>query len=566
MHLVEPLAAGIQGARTSDVSPATPGNAIIFKRGTTTRAAYFTDFEGQGTSSTATITLDSNGAAVVYVDEFVTVEVRDGAGTLIRTFTAVTKDSATEVQSTAFTGTSYEDATGSTTTGVNQPTILKSVLDLWITNSGAKDWKWLDADGTTERTIQDGLRSTYRMIYNVKDPEFGAKGDGTTDDRGAINAAIVQASADGGGVVYMPFGTYRVTDSISLLGNVSLWGSGTLSTSISIDDSSNGTLVGAASTLIPAQDIRGITFGALQANTGTVVSMPVTSNARISDCFFGSGSSNNGTLVDSTTATAIGGSLTLTDCFFQIRENTQTAVNADGDADIRVDIVRCVVRMPTTYNGSAIQVQNAYIDGCRFFGSDVAAGTFDCIQIAGGSDSRVMNCHFDDVGGDTMTQIDITGLTSSGGRLYESGNSYSALSQVYKFNSTDDQEQVTLWSRATAQISISDNSSVITLDGTTFPRSTDFEGFFIIRASSGTNLVVNADAKVPLGHDLTVSIHNNDGALSETVTFTSNFSDDASPHTLNIDKVTVFRFKGLLAAGGTDVKWYAVGTPTETSE
>ena len=38
---------------------------------------------------------------------------------------------------------------------------------------------------------------------------FGAKGDGTTIDSGAINAAIDYAASKGGGTVFFPAGTYN---------------------------------------------------------------------------------------------------------------------------------------------------------------------------------------------------------------------------------------------------------------------------------------------------------------------------------------------------------------------
>ena len=49
--------------------------------------------------------------------------------------------------------------------------------------------------------------------YNIKtDPRLGlhAAGDGVTDDRAAISAAINAISAAGGGVLYLPAGTYRI--------------------------------------------------------------------------------------------------------------------------------------------------------------------------------------------------------------------------------------------------------------------------------------------------------------------------------------------------------------------
>lgn len=44
--------------------------------------------------------------------------------------------------------------------------------------------------------------------YNIKD--YGAVGDGVTDDTAAINSAISAANSAGGGVVYVPNGTYIV--------------------------------------------------------------------------------------------------------------------------------------------------------------------------------------------------------------------------------------------------------------------------------------------------------------------------------------------------------------------
>src|SRR5262245_10666488 len=49
-------------------------------------------------------------------------------------------------------------------------------------------------------------------MISVKEAPFNAKGDGTTDDRTVIQAAIVAAGAAGGGTVYFPNGTYIVSD------------------------------------------------------------------------------------------------------------------------------------------------------------------------------------------------------------------------------------------------------------------------------------------------------------------------------------------------------------------
>lgn len=63
--------------------------------------------------------------------------------------------------------------------------------------------------------------------YNVKD--YGAAGDGSTDDTQAISSAIAAAAPGGrptGGTVYLPPGAYLVTSTLSLPPAVSLEGAG----------------------------------------------------------------------------------------------------------------------------------------------------------------------------------------------------------------------------------------------------------------------------------------------------------------------------------------------------
>jgi polygalacturonase len=56
--------------------------------------------------------------------------------------------------------------------------------------------------------------------FNVKD--YGAKGNGSSNDASAINQAITAANGAGGGTVVFPSGTYRVGASIHMKSNVTL--------------------------------------------------------------------------------------------------------------------------------------------------------------------------------------------------------------------------------------------------------------------------------------------------------------------------------------------------------
>lgn len=90
--------------------------------------------------------------------------------------------------------------------------------------------------------LQDELTLSFRrsnIVYNVRD--FGALGNGVTDDRLAFNRAIAQANSAGGGIVFVPPGTYsKGSSSILMLSNVELVGCGR-STVIKNANSSNAT-------------------------------------------------------------------------------------------------------------------------------------------------------------------------------------------------------------------------------------------------------------------------------------------------------------------------------------
>lgn len=58
------------------------------------------------------------------------------------------------------------------------------------------------------------IKSLFGIPISVKD--FGAVGNGTTDDTTAIQAAINRMEELGGGIVYLPRGTYKVTGTITI--------------------------------------------------------------------------------------------------------------------------------------------------------------------------------------------------------------------------------------------------------------------------------------------------------------------------------------------------------------
>ncbi|MDY8095878.1 glycosyl hydrolase family 28-related protein [Paenibacillus polymyxa] len=77
-----------------------------------------------------------------------------------------------------------------------------------------------------EKANQNSLNETnlkVSFIRNVK--EFGAVGNGTIDDTASIQAAIYAVTAYGGSL-YVPSGTYKITDTLQILSSVTIIGEG----------------------------------------------------------------------------------------------------------------------------------------------------------------------------------------------------------------------------------------------------------------------------------------------------------------------------------------------------
>ncbi|RKP49988.1 carbohydrate-binding protein [Cohnella endophytica] len=75
-------------------------------------------------------------------------------------------------------------------------------------------------------TIAAETHKPARMaLYVVTDAPFGAKNDGTTDNTSAIQKALDRAASDGGGVVFLPPGKYKVAGHLTVPTGVELKGS-----------------------------------------------------------------------------------------------------------------------------------------------------------------------------------------------------------------------------------------------------------------------------------------------------------------------------------------------------
>ncbi len=223
MHRIEALISGIRGAEAGTVS--------LYQRGTTTPVTCYTDFEGTATFSGSSVSLDANGRAVVFVNELVDVVARSSLGATVVEWTAGDSAPCVELRSLSATGTAYSG--GAVAPG--NPTTVKAWADSWVASAGAPDFK-VDING-----VDTDLDSAFAAVaglryFVVTDPTYGAVGDGVTNNLGPFQAALNAASAAGGGVVFVPRGTFRINGQLTSYATVSLVGADRYSSFIIVDN------------------------------------------------------------------------------------------------------------------------------------------------------------------------------------------------------------------------------------------------------------------------------------------------------------------------------------------
>lgn len=76
--------------------------------------------------------------------------------------------------------------------------------------------------------INDNFSALAEAVENsgLSVTDYGATGDGTTDDTEALQAALDAAAATGKGRLYVPEGTYVITDTLKIYSNTYLYGAG----------------------------------------------------------------------------------------------------------------------------------------------------------------------------------------------------------------------------------------------------------------------------------------------------------------------------------------------------
>lgn len=403
MHLIAPLCSGVRGAEL--------GTVRLYRRGTSTRATWYADFEASSANGSGDdIDLDSNGGALVFVNELVLVQVFDADGTQVREFVAGDQAYAVEARSAGFTGIDY--TTGAS--ALNNPVTVGALLDRWFTSAGGTDWEGLYGGSSTALKYIFG--ALYGLFYNPKSPQYGAVGNGVANDVAAIQAAHDAAVAAGGGCVVLPPGEYNISAALNWSTSVSLFAvPGTVVLRQTAAATGHISIAAVLLSIDTPTLICGLQFDSTVANSATQVTLGHGSARAVSffNCTFGGNANCTGagislggaitgptcavncsftaradtTLVRDTSTSSNLNSLTLEGCYFYgyTGATSSPLVQSDNN-DLNLRGCRFLMQ-GSAGTPVALFVDDTtatlYVTGCRF--RSIGSGGGYCVQIIAGS-------------------------------------------------------------------------------------------------------------------------------------------------------------------------------------
>jgi hypothetical protein len=169
---------------------AASGTAWFYLPGTSTLIPIFGDDDG--TAITNPATLDSNGAATVYLSQLARMIVQDSGGALVADV-VINGDADTTITTTS---AAFSGAT------------VKAALDSALTAFGGQNFQYVPGGAYVGLTPKAWMNGVVRNVM-----AYGAVGatsvnDGVTPADSAFAAAVADAQASGGGVVYLGPGTW----------------------------------------------------------------------------------------------------------------------------------------------------------------------------------------------------------------------------------------------------------------------------------------------------------------------------------------------------------------------
>lgn len=544
MQLVGTLASGVAGAEG--------GYAKILVRGSSKRARYFTDFEGDNAIDGSNVLLDEHGGAVVYVNVTVDVLVYNDSDLLVRRWIESSTAACVEVVSQSFTGADYETGVG----GVGLPTTVASVFDRLIDSFGAPDFLVGMPDGT-DLPLDEAIETVRSVFFNVQSPIFGATGDGSTPDGAAIQLAIDAAASAGGGTVFFPGGTYSIGNTQLLVpSGVSILGAGANAVSIVSTRTVVGEsamVVGGSST-VARHTVQGIRMS-LSVPTGQgLITVAAGSRVSIINCVFTSRNGLSLRILGNDTYVVVDS------CDFYIAGGSGAIDTSILPRRGRVDLVRCRFTMQASSTGTVIVAGGCvHMAGCLYDGTLSSVSNVVVFRPSAALDlyGSARGCEFIDSGGRPIICMQLDDVTGSAEWFSEDGNFLTKLNPASVLYSgtygTVPQYYCRLGSRESRSKSMTSAVAVISIT------QTGEFGIVTVRSTFAGSISISPDLTAPMGARLRLIIVNGD-TLGRTLTFGTNARGGS--YVMSANEAMGFELVRAIANNGAgDVAaWYVVGT------